>query len=84
MSDDDEIFKLCPICHCKLYVRDFYRFNSKNKVKRYYKVCNWCIVKSRNRQNKIKEFDKDKEKYDDIMKKMSHAVYIEDGEQKSK
>lgn len=74
---DDEMFRQCPMCHCNLYIKDFYRFNSKNKVERYYKVCNFCIIKSRNRQNKIKDVDKEKEKYDEIVKKMSHAVYIE-------
>ena len=83
MSDSEEEEKVsklrrCCVCHCKLYLKDFYRYNSKNKVKRYYKVCNWCIVKCRNKQNKIKNIDEEKQKIDVLVKKMSHAVYIDD------
>lgn len=86
MDDYDErigvTLQLCGICHCKLYLRDFYRFNSKNRVKRFYKVCNQCIIKSRIRQSKLKDIDQDKKKYDEMVKRMSHAVYIEDGDER--
>lgn len=78
MDNDSIKYRKCGICHCELEMKDFWRYNSKNRVRRYYKVCNECIVKSRIRQNKLKNIDKDKKYYDEAVKKISHAVYIDE------
>jgi hypothetical protein len=80
-------YKYCPMCHCQLFIDDFFRFNTKGRVKRYYKVCNKCILKNRIRQRKNKDpLEDDKREMDNIcnelIDKISKTTYISDGKQK--
>jgi len=70
--------KKCVVCHVDLELKEFYRFNAKNRVKRYFKVCNECIIKSRIRQNRLKNIDDEKKKYDDLLKNMLNNDIEED------
>lgn len=83
MDLEEKNYRKCPICHCKLHLDDFFRYNTKGRAKHYYKVCNRCILKSRDRQNKQRNMtplEKDKKDVDnmcnELIKKISNKTYI--------